>query len=76
MGDIVNLKRKTINQTGVLGTTTFAGNMNMGTPVVSTITVSGSVVDINALVINLNGIVNAPSYNFSGSFSVNFDKNK
>jgi hypothetical protein len=36
------------------------GNVDMGTPSVSTVIINGSTVDINALTINLNGIVSMP----------------
>ena len=69
--NITTLQNKTINQTAIAGSTTFNGNMNIGTPSVSAVVINGSTIDINALLINLNGIVSMPS-SFNGFFNQGF----
>ena len=73
-GDVDDLQVKTAYQSATLGTTSFAGglsnsgNVNLGTPLTSTITLEGSVLTINALSINLNGVVSSPSFSMSNGF--------
>ena len=56
--------------TPLLSTTTIDGNVQLGTPLNSTITISASTATINALLINLNGIVSTPSgLNTSGFYN-------
>ena len=69
--NVTALQTKTVNQTAVTGATTFNGNMSIGTPAISTVVINGSTVDINALLINLNGIVSMPP-SFNGFFNQGF----
>lgn len=57
--ELTALKNKTQNQSGEIGLTTFSGNMNIGTPLISTTTLYGSTAVFGDLLLNgvdLNGV--------------------